>query len=91
MPVFAWMSRFDARPRPSDVLHVLFLSERTLPLVIATAEQIRDIERRQAGLMARDRSLREQCRFDEYLRNRKDQPSVGFREHLRAVNAAIET
>lgn len=75
----------------ADTDGVLFLSERDLPDVIATAEQIRDTERHQAGLMTEGQSLREQCHFDEYLRKSKVHPSYGFREHLRTVSGAIET
>lgn len=75
----------------ADTDGVLFLSERNLPEVLATAEQIRDTERRQAGLMTKGQSLRKQCRFDEYLRKSKEHPSYGFREHLRTVSGAIET
>lgn len=75
----------------ADTDGVLFLSEQNLPDVIATAEQIRDTERRQAELVAKGHSLREQCRFDEYLTKSKDHPSYGFREHLRTISGAIET
>jgi 4-hydroxy-4-methyl-2-oxoglutarate aldolase len=74
-----------------DTDGILFLSERNLPDVIATAEQIRDTERRQAGLMAKGQSLRKQCNFEEYLRKSKEHPSYGFREHLCTISGAIET
>lgn len=75
----------------ADIDGVLFLPERNLSDVVATAELIRDTERRQAELMAKGRSLREQCLFADYLKKSKDDPSYGFREHLRTLSGAIET
>jgi regulator of RNase E activity RraA len=75
----------------ADADGVLFLPKQSLRGVIETAEQIRDTERRQAELMTRGRSLREQTRFDEYLRRSKSNPGYGFREHLRSVSSAVET
>jgi regulator of RNase E activity RraA len=75
----------------ADADGVLFLPKQGLGDVIEIAEQIRDTERRQADLMAKGRTLREQTNFDAYLNLVKESPGYGFREHLRAVNGAIET
>lgn len=75
----------------ADIDGVLFLSERDLPHVTASAEQIRDTERRQAELMAKGQSLRSQCHFDEYLKKSREDRNYGFRQHLRTVAGAIET
>lgn len=75
----------------ADADGVLFLPKQSLRKVIEIAEQIRDTERRQAELMTKGRSLREQTRFDEYLKRSKANPGYEFREHLRSVNSAVET
>ena len=56
----------------------------------ALAESIRDTEHRQAGEIRAGRSLREQVRFAEFLTARAADPSLTFRQHLRAVRGAIE-
>jgi hypothetical protein len=58
--------------------------------ILAAASNIRDIEKRQAESMRRGISLREQTRFELYLRARQTQPGYGFREHLRTIGRAIE-
>ncbi len=74
-----------------DADGVLFLPKQRLHDVIEIAEQIRDTERLQAELMSKGRSLREQTKFDEYLKRSQENPRFGFREHLRSVRGAIET
>jgi regulator of RNase E activity RraA len=75
----------------ADADGVLFLPKQRLRDVIEIAEHIRDTERHQAESMTKGRSLREQTKFDEYLKRSKENPSYGFREHLRSVSGAIET
>jgi 4-hydroxy-4-methyl-2-oxoglutarate aldolase len=41
-------------------------------------------------LLQSGKNLREQLRFDDYLRKRADEPSHTFREHLRKIGGAIE-
>jgi regulator of RNase E activity RraA len=69
---------------------VLFVPAARLDEVFAVAEGIRDTERGQADRMRGGVSLREQVRFGEYLSERSRNPSLTFREHLRAVRGAIE-
>ena len=57
--------------------------------IAGVAALIRDIEHRQADLMASGRSLRRQTRFSEYLTARAER-GLTFREHLRAIEGAIE-
>jgi regulator of RNase E activity RraA len=54
------------------------------------AESIRDTEHAQADAIRAGRSLREQVRFADYLTARATDPSLTFRQHLRAVRGAIE-
>ncbi|MET9273953.1 RraA family protein [Kribbella sp. NPDC003557] len=65
---------------PADRLEELF----------GLAESIRDTERRQADEIRAGRSLREQVSFSQYLERRAADPSLTFRQHLRAVRGAIE-
>jgi hypothetical protein len=58
--------------------------------VFALAATIRDTERRQAELMRGGVSLRSQVRFDTYLAQRRQTPSLTFRDHLRRAGGAIE-
>ena len=75
----------------ADADGVLFLGQRDLVDVVGVADEIRETERRQAQVMRDGRSLREQTRFDDYLRQSKTNPRYSFREHLRSVAGAIET
>lgn len=69
---------------------VLFVpASRALDL-FTLAESIRDTERRQAERIRAGVSLRSQVRFDAYLAQRQQTPSLTFRAHLRAVGGAIE-
>jgi 4-hydroxy-4-methyl-2-oxoglutarate aldolase len=69
---------------------VLFVPAASAEQILATAETIRDTERRQADLIRAGRTLRAQVRFDVYLASRAENPSLTFREHLRAVGGEIE-
>jgi len=74
-----------------DADGVLFLEQRDLQEIIASAEKIRDTEWQQARAMKEGRSLRAQLNFDDYLRKSASEPGYTFREHLRTVSGAIET
>ncbi|WP_369374355.1 RraA family protein [Streptomyces sp. cg36] len=69
---------------------VLFVPADRLGELLALAEIIRDTERRQAERIRDGESLRSQVHFDRYLADRRDNPALTFREHLRAVGGAIE-
>ena len=73
-----------------DADGVIFIPSAKLAEVIEAAESIRDTERRQAVSMRSGRSFRQQASFTEYLERRKENPTFGFREHLRAIGGAIE-
>ncbi|RHA38817.1 RraA family protein [Cellulomonas rhizosphaerae] len=57
--------------------------------IAEVAARIRDTERRQAARMQLGTSLREQTAFGDYLAAR-DRDGLTFRQHLRALDAAIE-
>jgi len=69
---------------------VLFIPAAEAPGVLAMADTIRETERAQADQIRTGLSLRSQVEFATYLQRRKDTPSLTFRDHLRAVRAAIE-
>jgi regulator of RNase E activity RraA len=69
---------------------VLFLPADRAEEIAATAETIRDTERRQAALIRNGTSLRAQVQFGAYLAARAKRPSLTFRDHLRAVGGEIE-
>ena len=69
---------------------VLFIPLSRAGEIFTLAETIRDTERRQAELIRAGVSMRSQVRFDTYLVERQQNPSLTFRDHLRAVGGAIE-
>ncbi|MFD9483253.1 RraA family protein [Streptomyces sp. NPDC059991] len=69
---------------------VLFVPADRAAELLTVAETIRDTERRQAERIHEGNSLREQVQFARYLTDRRDNPALTFREHLRAVGGAIE-
>jgi regulator of RNase E activity RraA len=69
---------------------VLFIPASRVSDVIAAAERIRDVERRQADRIRTGEPLRDQVGFAAYLSARAASPGLTFREHLRLVGGAIE-
>ncbi len=69
---------------------VLFFPVGYARRLMAEAQVIQRVERRQASLIHSGKSLREQLRFEEYLERRQGDPAYSFREHLRWVGGAIE-
>ncbi|MCP3991384.1 MAG: RraA family protein [Actinomycetia bacterium] len=68
----------------------VFVALAVLEEVLATAAAIGARERTQADLVRAGTSLRDQLRFDDYLKARSTDPSYTFRQHLRAIGGAIE-
>jgi regulator of RNase E activity RraA len=69
---------------------VLFIPGARADEILATAEAIRDTERRQASRVRAGRSLRDQVQFSAYLAGRAQDQGLTFRDHLRAVGGSIE-
>lgn len=69
---------------------VVFVPASRADDIFALAETIRDTERRQAERARAGVSLRRQMRFDTYLAQRQQTPSLTFRDHLRTIGGAIE-
>ncbi len=69
---------------------VIFVHVHHIEAVVASAEEIRDVERKQAVALQYGTKLRDQFKLDEYLAERSSNPSYTFREHLRKLGGAIE-
>jgi regulator of RNase E activity RraA len=69
---------------------VVFIPADRVGELFDLAESIRNTEHAQADAIRAGRSLREQVRFADYLTARAADPSLTFRQHLRAVRGAIE-
>jgi 4-hydroxy-4-methyl-2-oxoglutarate aldolase len=74
----------------ADANGVLFLPEDRLGDIIAAAVVYRETEARQLKAMREGRSYRSQVRFSDYLSRRQREPSYGFRQHLKDIEAAGE-
>jgi len=65
----------------ADADGVLFLAVDRVEEALRTAQSIWRIERAQAEAVQAGKLLRQQLRFDEYLKCRAADPSLSFREH----------
>ena len=74
----------------ADADGVIFVPAGRIGEVMMHAEDIRQTERWRAEAVRRGKTLREQLRFTDYLRRRAGDPSYTFRQHLRAMEGAIE-
>lgn len=68
----------------------VFVETKYVDQVIEVAKAIREREVKQANAAANGTSLRDQFRFDEFLKKRSNNSSLTFREHLRGVMSSIE-
>jgi len=73
-----------------DTDGLLFAARKHVKAILDTATTIRKTERRQASEARRGRTLRDQLRFEEYLAQRRHEPTLTFRKHLRRISGAIE-
>ena len=69
---------------------VLFLPAHRLVEIVTAAASYRETEARQLKAMREGRSYRSQTQFDKYLMRRERDPSYGFRQHLKEIEAAGE-
>jgi 4-hydroxy-4-methyl-2-oxoglutarate aldolase len=69
---------------------VFFAPGENADEVISVARAVQKTERRQAKEIQSGNKLRDQLRFEKYLRKRKSDPSYTFRRHLREIGGAIE-
>ncbi len=69
---------------------VLVVPAHALGELEREGRRIRETERRQFALARGGMSLRKQLRLAEFQERRRREPDLTFREHLRALGAAIE-
>jgi len=90
------LARFgDFRVTKADVVFadddgVFFVPGENADEVISIARTIQETEQRQAKEIKSGNKLRDQLRFEKYLRKRQSDPSYTFRRHLREIGGAIE-
>jgi 4-hydroxy-4-methyl-2-oxoglutarate aldolase len=69
---------------------VIFLPAARVDEVLTTAENIYEVERKQAEMIASGVRLYEQFDFGTFLKKRQANPDYTFRQHLRQLGGAIE-
>jgi len=69
---------------------VVFALLQDLEDIISVARLIAETEKRQVENLQAGKTLSEQFRLDEYLKNRGKNPAYTFREHLLKIGAAIK-
>ena len=69
---------------------VLFIPVHAAGTLLTLADTIHHTERQQAERIRTGESLRSQVQFGSYLARRREDPSLTFRSHLRAVGGAVE-
>jgi regulator of RNase E activity RraA len=73
-----------------DADGVLFTPRSRAQDLLDVARAISRRERAQANALADGKTLREQLRFEEYLRRRAADATYTFRGHLRLIGGAVE-
>jgi 4-hydroxy-4-methyl-2-oxoglutarate aldolase len=69
---------------------VLFVSYENTPSVLEAAKAIMEKEQSQSAKIRDGNSLSEQLQFESFLRARKKDSSLTFRQHLRKIGGAVE-
>ena len=85
----------DAVVTPDDIVMadddgIIFFDAKDLDAIASEAAEIRELETLQAARQDVGESLRQQFRFEEYLKRREDDTDLTFRKYLQDIEGAIE-
>ena len=69
---------------------ILFLPGKRVDAIIEKAQSLAKTEGRQASLLQKGRTLRNQLQFNNYLTRASKESSYTFRKHLRKIGGAVE-
>jgi regulator of RNase E activity RraA len=69
---------------------VVFTLLQDVEEIISVARKIAEAEKRQAENIQKGKTLAQQFKFDEYLKNRSKNPALTFRKHLQKIGEGIE-
>jgi 4-hydroxy-4-methyl-2-oxoglutarate aldolase len=69
---------------------VTFVHQQYLKVVLDTAAELSEKERKQADQIKQGKNLYQQFGFDKYLDLRKSDPRLSFRAYLKKIGGAIE-
>ena len=69
---------------------VVFALLKDVDEIISLARKISETEKRQATNIKKGKTLSQQIKFNEYLKNRSKNSAYTLREHLQKIGAAIE-
>ena len=69
---------------------VVFALLQDIEDIISLARKIAETEQRQAENIKKGKTLSQQIKFDEYLKNRSKNSAYTLREHLQKIGGAIE-
>lgn len=68
----------------------VFVPKGSLPEILRVAHGLWETERTQADAVRRGLMLKDQLKLADYVKKRKANPTLTFRQHLRGIRGAIE-
>ena len=74
----------------ADADGVIFVAKKGAGEILSAASAISKTERSQADAIGRGERLRDQLKFDVYMKRRASDSGYTFRKHLRAIGGAVE-
>ena len=74
----------------ADADGVFFVEGDRVEEVLDSALEIAEVEREQANAVRSGETLRKKLHFEDYLEERRKDPHLTFRRHLKRIGGAIE-